>query len=228
MRVEPHEDFKGVYWLYEQTSKLLATKNMDRGYRIYGERLIEIGGEEYREWIPYRSKLAAAILCGLRELPITPSKRILYLGAATGTTVSHVSDIIERDGAIFAVDFAPRVMTQFMEKVARRRSNVVPIFADARVPEGYPPVIGEVDVIYCDVAQPEQAKIFVENCRLYLKRGGHGLVAIKSRSIDSVEDPETVYRKEIGTLERGGLTVAERIDIDRYERDHIMVRVIYG
>jgi len=141
--------------------------------------------------------------------------------------VSHISDILMESGSIFAVDFAPRVMTQFMEKVARRRGNVVPVFADARFPERYPPLIGEVDVVYCDVAQPEQARIFVDNCMLYLRHGGQGLIAIKSRSIDSTEDPERVYRREVGAIEKAGLKTAERIDIDRFERDHIMVRVIY-
>ena len=227
MRAEPHERFRGIYWVLDQGSRTLATRNMDRGHRVYGERLFSIDGEEYREWVPYRSKLAAAILSGLKELPIGEGSRILYLGAATGTTVSHISDIVGPSGVIYAVDFAPRVMVQFLENVARRRVNVVPIFEDARMPELYTHLVGKVDVVYCDVAQPEQAKLLLDNCRLYLKRRGEAFLAVKARSIDSAEDPERIYRREITILEGGGLRIAEKINLEPYEKDHIMVRAVY-
>ncbi|MEM2690390.1 MAG: fibrillarin-like rRNA/tRNA 2'-O-methyltransferase, partial [Nitrososphaerota archaeon] len=114
MIIEPHESFMGVYWIIEQSQRFLATKSLDPRTSVYGERLFRHGDAEYREWIPYRSKLAAAILTGLKELPIKPSVRVLYLGSATGTTVSHVSDIVGHTGILFAVDFAPRVMAQFI------------------------------------------------------------------------------------------------------------------
>lgn len=49
---------------------------------------------EYRAWNPFRSKLAAAILGGVDKIHMGPGKKVLYLGAASGTTVSHVSDIV--------------------------------------------------------------------------------------------------------------------------------------
>ena len=220
--VKPHERFRGVFWIKDD-ERMLATRSLAPGIQVYGERLFKVGGEEYRSWIPYRSKLAAAILNNIKEIFIRPGSRVLYLGVATGTTASHVSDIIGREGILYGVDFAPRVMIQFKRNVADRRPNIVAIYGDARRPGVYAGVVGEVDVIYCDVAQPEQARILVDNASLMLRRGGHGLIAIKSRSIDSVEEPEVIYRREVDILERGGFKVLETVNLEPYERDHILV-----
>jgi len=222
VEVIPHEQFRGVYWIQE-AERVLATRNLAPGVQVYGERLYRVGDEEYRSWIPFRSKLAAAILKGLKNMFIQPGSRVLYLGTATGTTSSHVSDIIGRDGVLYGVEFASRVMIQFKQKVSDRRGNVIPIFADARKPGTYASIVGEVDVIYCDVAQPEQAKLFSDNARLMLKSGGHGYLAVKARSIDSVQEPEVVYRREIEVLEKNGLKPIEVLSLEPYERDHLMV-----
>ena len=226
VEVKPHEKFEGVYWIID-AEKILATKNLAPGVQVYGERLFRVGGVEYRAWIPYRSKLAAAILKGIKEIFIRPGSKVLYLGTATGTTSSHVSDIIGESGILYGVEFASRVMIQFKRNVADRRPNVIPIFADARKPSTYAGIVGEVDVIYCDVAQPEQAKLFSDNARLMLRSKGHGLIAVKARSIDSVEEPEAVYRREIEVLEKNGLKPLEVVDLEPYERDHVMVVVEY-
>lgn len=223
MRVEGHERFEGVYYVIDELRRVLCTLNLDRGYSVYGEQLFQVGNAEYREWVPFRSKLSAAILRGLETMPLRSGTKVLYLGAASGTTVSHVSDIVGREGIVYAVEYSPRVLAQFMERVAKRRSNVVPILGDARLPERYAHLIGRVDVLYSDVAQPDQARIVVDNARLFLRSGGYVMVAIKARSIDSVEDPERVYRREIEVMEREGLKVEERVDLEPYERDHVMV-----
>ena len=49
---------------------------------------------EYRAWNPFRSKLAAAIVGGIEHIHMKPGSKVLYLGAASGTTVSHVSDLV--------------------------------------------------------------------------------------------------------------------------------------
>ena len=226
VEIIPHERFKGVFWI-KDAEKILATKNLAPGVQVYGEKLYRSGTEEYRSWIPYRSKLAAAIMKGLKNMFIEPGTRVLYLGTATGTTSSHVSDVIGKDGVLYGVEFASRVMIQFKQNVSDKRPNVVPIFADARKPGIYAPIVGEVDVIYCDVAQPEQAKLFVANARLMLKDGGHGLLAVKARSIDSVQEPEVVYRREIEILEKNGLKPIEVLSLEPYERDHVMVVLEY-
>lgn len=223
VKVRSHERFEGVFWLEDDGERMLATRSLAPGVQVYGERLVRVGGEEYRVWIPYRSKLAAAILKGAKEIFIRPGSRVLYLGVATGTTASHVSDIIEKKGILYGVDFAPRVMIQFKRNVADHRPNVVAIYGDARRPGTYAGVVGEVDVIYCDVAQPEQAKILADNASLMLRRGGHGLIAVKARSIDSVEEPEVVYQREVEVLESSGFKVLETVNLEPYERDHVLV-----
>lgn len=227
MSIEEFQPFNGVYFYRTESQKLLVTENLDRGFSVYGERLFKIMGTEYREWVPFRSKLAAAILCGLKEWGLSRGKTVLYLGAASGTTLSHVSDIIGREGFAYAVEFAPRVLSQLIERVVRRRSNVVAVFADARMPERYAGLVDLVDIIYCDIAQPDQSRILVENAELFLKKGGEAMIAIKARSIDSVEDPEKIYRREIRTMEDSGLKVLETVNLAPYEEDHIMVRARY-
>ncbi|MEN2975364.1 MAG: fibrillarin-like rRNA/tRNA 2'-O-methyltransferase [Candidatus Caldarchaeales archaeon] len=226
--VKPHEKFLNVFWITsDEGERFLATRNLSSRIQVYGERLFKIGGEEYRAWNPYRSKLSAAIWNKIKEIYIKPGCRVLYLGTATGTTASHVSDIIDEKGILYGVDFAPRVMMQFKQNVAQYRKNVIPIYADARKPREYSSIVGKVDVIYCDVAQPEQAKILVENSRLMLQKGGHGIIAIKARSIDSVEDPEMVFKREIKIMEDSGLKVLEIVNLEPYEKDHVIVVVEY-
>ncbi len=222
-----HEKFEGVYWIRDEDERVLATRNLVPGVQVYGEKLYRVKGEEYRSWIPYRSKLAASIMKGMKSMFIKPGSRILYLGTATGTTSSHVSDIIGEQGVLYGVEFAARVMIQFKRNVSDKRMNVIPIFGDARRPEAYAPIVGEVDVIYCDVAQPEQAKLFSDNVRLMLKSRGHGYLAVKARSIDSVQEPEVIYKREVEILERNGLKPIEVISLEPYERDHVMVVLEY-
>ncbi|MEM0381489.1 MAG: fibrillarin-like rRNA/tRNA 2'-O-methyltransferase [Nitrososphaerota archaeon] len=227
MSIEASPVFEGVYYYRAEGQRLLVTENLDRGFSVYGERLFKVMGSEYREWVPFRSKLAAAILCGLKSWGLGSGKTILYLGAASGTTLSHVSDIIGPGGFAYAVEFAPRVMSQLIERVVRRRRNVVAVFADARMPERYVGLVDLVDLIYCDIAQPDQSRILVDNAEHFLKKGGEVMIAIKARSIDSVEEPEKIYRREIKTMEESGLKALETVNLAPYEADHVMVRARY-
>ncbi len=226
--VKSHEKFNGVYWVAsDEGEKILATKNLAPGIQVYGERLFKVKGDEYRAWNPYRSKLSAAIWNKINEIYLASGSKVLYLGTATGTTASHVSDIIGNEGVLYGVDFAPRVMIQFKQNVAQHRRNIIPIFADARKPREYAHIVGKVDLIYCDVAQPEQAKILVDNALLTLKSGGHGMIAVKARSIDSVEDPEVVYKREIRILEENSFKILEVVNLEPYEKDHVLVVAEY-
>lgn len=223
MKIIPHEKFDGIYWIIDKEEKIFATKNLAKKIRVYGEKIFEYEGEEYREWIPYRSKLAAAILNGLDNLPIKNGSRVLYLGTATGTTASHVSDIIGENGILYGIDIAPKVLIQFEKNVAKHRKNVIPIFSDARKPSLYKHLVGKVDFIYCDIAQPKQAEPLSENAHLMLKKGGWIMIAIKARSIDSIEIPEKIFKKEREILIKNGFEIIEEIKLEPYERDHIML-----
>ncbi|MEM1943971.1 MAG: fibrillarin-like rRNA/tRNA 2'-O-methyltransferase [Candidatus Caldarchaeum sp.] len=225
--VKPHSRFQGVFWVEDHEGVRLATQNLVPGFSVYGEELVRAEGVEYRVWNPFRSKLAAAIMKNVEEIFIKPGVKILYLGSATGTTVSHVSDIAGLNGFVYAVDFSPKVMQQFIRNVVERRRNVAPILADATKPETYRLFVGTVDVVYGDVAQPAQAQLIVSNSRLYLKRGGGVLLAVKARSIDSVEEPEKVVKQEVRVLSEEGFEVRQTVWLDPFERDHVMVVAVY-
>ncbi|HDM45164.1 MAG TPA: fibrillarin-like rRNA/tRNA 2'-O-methyltransferase, partial [Candidatus Bathyarchaeota archaeon] len=142
------------------------------------------------------------------------------------TTVSHVSDVVGNRGVVYCVEFSARPMRELIQNVASHRSNVVPILEDARLPSRYSHLVGEVDVIYCDVAQPEQAKILADNADLFLKSGGHTLLAVKSRSIDVTKKPKEVYKMEVKVLEKRGFKVKEIVDLEPYEKDHVLVLAV--
>lgn len=223
IRVVPHALNERVYVLeLDDGSTRLGTENLVPGKRVYGERLFRVGGREYREWNPFRSKLAAAILKGLKEVPLKRGDRVLYLGAATGTTISHVSDVIGWEGKAYGVDIAPRVMRELLLVVADRK-NIVPLLKDARKPWEYAHIVSTVDVLYADVAQPEQAALVVDNARYFLRSGGNLFFAIKARSIDVTQEPAEVYRREVETLERGGFRVVDVVHLEPYDKDHAMV-----
>ncbi|MCD6139762.1 MAG: fibrillarin-like rRNA/tRNA 2'-O-methyltransferase [Thermococcus sp.] len=223
MNVKKHK-FPGVYTVIEDDgSERIATKNLVPGQKVYGERIVKWKGEEYRIWNPNRSKLAAAILNGLKNFPIKPGTTVLYLGIASGTTASHVSDILGWEGKIFGIEFSPRVLRELVPLVEERR-NIIPILGDATKPEEYRALVTKVDVIFEDVAQPTQAKILVDNAKAYLKSGGYGMISIKSRSIDVTKEPEKVFReveKELGEY----FEVVERISLEPYEKDHALIVV---
>ncbi len=213
-----HKDIP-IYWIDLPDGKSLATINLVPGERVYGERLVQRAGVEYRTWDYRRSKYAAAILSGLSPDLIKPGHKVLYLGAATGTTVSHVSDIVGKDGIVYAVEFSPR-MVRNLTLLSHKRKNVVPILGDARYPATYSDIVEEVDIVYEDVAQPFQADIFISNIKMYLAKHGKAFLAIKARSISQVDEPKVVYKKQEEIIQNAGLKVIEKIDISKYHKDH--------
>ncbi|RLE66897.1 MAG: fibrillarin-like rRNA/tRNA 2'-O-methyltransferase [Thermoprotei archaeon] len=224
VRVTSHEKFYGIYWVeFEDGSRKIATLNLAPGIKVYGEQLIRLGGKEYRVWNPYRSKLAAAIYKGLKMVPLREETKVLYLGAASGTTPSHVSDIVGEKGIVYSVEFSPRVMREFIEKCALHRKNLIPILADARFPTRYRMFVDLVDVVYADIAQPFQSKIVADNADIYLKTGGWILQAIKAMSIDVTREPSETYRLEINHLEERGYEIVDVVHLEPYDTAHAFV-----
>ena len=221
--VSPHERFDGVYWVkFQDNSRRLATVNLSPGRSVYREQLVKFRGKEYRLWDAYRSKLAAAILKGIKEVPIGPGRKVLYLGAASGTTASHISDMLREEGAVFAVEFAQRTMRELIEQVCSQRPNMSPILADARHPSAYRSLVPPVDAVYCDIAQPEQARILADNCDLFLKEAGSAMIAVKSRSVDVTMSPGAVFSQEKRTLVERGYRIIDAVRLEPYEKDHAM------
>ena len=204
--------------VFEHEGRIL-TRNMVSGFKVYGENLIRVDGKEYRAWNPNRSKLCAAIKKGLKNNPIKHDSVVLYLGASTGTTPSHVSDILT-DGGVYAVEVSAHSMKNLL-RLCEKRENLLPILADARQPQTYNEV-GEVDIVYEDVASPEQADILLKNCRAFLKEGGYAMIAIKSQSIDVTQKPEETYRQVKEELS-GELELIEEINLAPFEKDHLFL-----
>jgi len=221
--VNPHKKFKGIYTVAREGKERLATRSLTPGTTVYGEDIVRIGDEEFRVWDPFRSKLAAAILKGLSKVPIAPGKKVLYLGAASGTTASHVSDIVGERGRVYCVEFAQRSFRDLINNTSKNRRNMTPIFGDARFPGRYRSVVQAVDTIYSDVAQPDQARILSENINMYLVEKGEFLMAVKARSVDVSKDPATIFRLEKQVLETKGHTITEMVRLDPFEHDHCMI-----
>jgi fibrillarin-like pre-rRNA processing protein len=225
VRVKPHPKFPAIYQLMlEDGAKRLATRNMTPGRNVYGERLIRFEGAEYRVWDAFRSKLAAAILKGLSTVPIKPDHQVLYLGAASGTTASHISDIAGEKGHVYCVEFASRSIRDLVENVCAHRLNMSPILEDARMPEKYAMFIrGKVEDVYCDIAQPEQAKVLADNADLFLEEYGWIMLAVKAQSIDVTKEPSEIYKGEIRILEKRGFNVKEVVHLEPYDKAHAMI-----
>jgi len=206
--------FKGVYKL----GKRLLTKNNSPGFSVYGEELIKSGGHEYRVWNPNRSKLAAAILNGLKRFPFGEENSVLYLGASSGTTPSHLADISTK-GTVYCIEFSENSMRKLM-KVCEKKGNMAPILGDARKPDDYAMLVGKVDVIYQDVAQPDQSDILIKNAKEFLKSGNLALIAIKARSVDVVAEPKEVFESEKERL-KGAFDILEEVRLEPYHKDHM-------
>jgi fibrillarin-like pre-rRNA processing protein len=194
------------------------------GRTVYGERLIRFKSVEYRVWDAFRSKLAASILKGVQTVPIKPGYRVLYLGAASGTTASHVSDIVGEKGHVYCVEFASRSLRELVDNVCAYRLNMSPFLEDARFPEKYAMFIsGKVDCIYCDIAQPEQAKVLADNADVFLKEHGWVMLAVKAQSIDVTKEPTEVYQQEAKVLKNRGFDVREVVRLEPYDKAHAMI-----
>lgn len=215
--------FKGIYEIQKGRDSFLLTKNMVPGKKVYGEEFFydtdEIGKKiEYREWNPERSKLGAALRKDVSQIGIKEGDYVLYLGASSGTTTSHVSDMVGPNGLVFALDFAPRVLRDQVF-VAEDRNNIAPILADANQPQTYEELVSEVDVVFMDIAQKNQTEIFLKNCDKFLKKGGFGLLALKARSIDVTKHPRDIFKIVRAELEKH-MIVTDYRELAPYEMDH--------
>ncbi|HKU33777.1 MAG TPA: fibrillarin-like rRNA/tRNA 2'-O-methyltransferase [Candidatus Nitrosotalea sp.] len=215
-----------IFWVKIEGEKRLATLNLVPGNQVYREKLVKINDEEFRAWDPFRSKLGAAIMNDLQILPIVRKSRVLYLGVSTGTTASHVSDIVGPNGIVFCVEHTSRVAREFLDRVASYRSNMVPILQDARKPKEYFAVYGTIDVVYVDIAQPDQTEIAILNCKTYLKKGGYLMLVVKTRSIDVTKTPAEVTRMEAKKL-KNDFELVQELDLAPYEKDHTMLVAKY-
>jgi len=196
----------------------LAVENPVQGYRPFDEEILKTKKGEFRIWNPYRSKAAAAIVKGIKEFPVKEGSKVCYLGAAHGYTPSFFSAIVGKDGMLYAIEFSERCFNELLPLCSKYK-NITPILADARTPELYS-WIEKVDVVYCDISQPDETEIAIRNCKMFLKPKGYLLLAIKSRSIDITRTPKEVYQSEIKKLKESGFNIVDWKILDPYERAH--------
>jgi fibrillarin-like pre-rRNA processing protein len=198
---------------------LMWTINRVPGTKVYGERLRVRQNVEYRQWNPWRSKLAALAQVNPKAPWIEPEADVLYLGASSGTTVSHVSDLLGGDAQVYAVEFSPRSTRDLLWNMEPRQ-NVVPILDDAGKPERYAPYLDRfVGALVQDVAQRHQVDIFLRNLP-FLRKGGHGFLFIKARSIDVASPLSVIYDKVRAQLKEAGCNIVLEADLEPYEREH--------
>ncbi|KAJ5544422.1 rRNA 2'-O-methyltransferase fibrillarin [Penicillium frequentans] len=233
--IEPHRH-AGVFVARGGKEDLLVTKNLTPGEAVYGEKRISVEGPagedgavtkiEYRVWNPFRSKLAAGILGGLDNVHMKPGSKVLYIGAASGTSVSHVADIVGPTGNVYAVEFSHRSGRDLIG-MATHRTNVIPIVEDARHPLRYRMLVPMVDVIFADVAQPDQARIVGLNAHMFLKDQGGVLISIKASCIDSTAAADVVFSREVQKMREEKIKPKEQLTLEPFERDHCIVGGIY-
>lgn len=205
-----------------KNKKILYTINLTPGKSFFSEELVRIEGIEYRAWDVTRSKLGAAIKKGISQIGIKEKDVVLYLGASHGFTPSYVSDIVGKEGFVFCLDNAPRVVRDLVF-VCEERENMAPILADANHPEDYKELVTkQVDIVYQDIAQPNQVEIFLKNCEAFLKKGGFGLLAVKARSIDVSKKPGEVFKEVRKQLEQSSMIMVDYRTLEPFEKDHAM------
>jgi fibrillarin-like pre-rRNA processing protein len=200
----------------------LYTPNLVPGSRVHSEELRADDGVEYRHWDPYRSKLSAFLLRGGSD-PWKGARSVLYLGGSHGTTASHLSDLLP-EAEIFVVEKSPVSFAPLLA-LARRRPNLLPILGDAQLPERYLADVGQVDLLYQDIAQRGQAAIFAENATACLAPEGVGLLMLKVRSVTQSRPTRAVVEEARGLLAGAGRTVRTSIDLSPYARDHVALLV---
>ncbi len=209
--------YDNIFLIQNKNRKNLATKNLTPGKIFFNERVFNVNNNEYREFNPFHSKLAAAIVKKISLIPLKEGSKVLYLGASHGYTPSYVSDIIKEKGFVFCLDFAPRVVRDLLF-ICEERQNMIPILASANKPDNYKNRISEVDVIYQDIAQKNQVEILFKNLQ-FLKNKGHALIAIKARSIDVTRSPIRIF-KEVEDQLKEKLKIIDKRDLSPFQKDH--------
>jgi len=194
---------------------------------VYGERWVEDGDRRLRHFEPGRSKLAAALVKGWRgDLP-APGQAWLYLGAASGTTASHVADLVGPEGRVYALERSVRPFARLLA-LSERWPNLCPILADARGPREYAALVPPVDGLYADIAQPDQLAIVLANAELLLSGdGARLLVALKTPSMGRSRSP-TAHRTASEDTLADRAALAPSVSLEPFHRGHFMIGGRWG
>jgi fibrillarin-like pre-rRNA processing protein len=223
----PYEDSPRLLEVNRAERRELWTEAVGDPPPVYGERWTDFEGRPYRLFEPGRSKLAAAVVRGWTgDLP-APGECWLYLGAATGTTSSHVADLVGPEGRVYAVERSVRPFARLLA-LAERWPNLRPILGDARDPLAYSSLVPPVDGLYADIAQADQLEIVLKNAELLLTGdGARLLIALKTASMGR-------HRSAVGHRELAERTLAETtslftsVPLEPFHKGHFMVGGRWG
>lgn len=189
---------------------------------VYGERWKEIEGRLVRSFDPGRAKLAAAVVRGWTGSLPSPGERWLYLGAASGTTASHIADLVGPRGTVYAVERSVRPFAR-LYRLSDRWPNLLPILADARYPEEYLDLVPPVDGTYADIAQPDQVEIVRRNAATFLRGPGAAvLLALKTASMGRGRSAAAYLAIAEGALDPF-LDLDPAVRLDPFHRAHYLM-----
>lgn len=205
------EEGRAVFW----------TEALGEPAEVYGERVAFEGRRALRRWDPFRSKLGAALARGWDGPVPGPGERWLYLGAATGTTASHVADLTGPGGRVYAVERSVRPFARLLT-LAGRYPNLLPILADARRPETYLGRVPPVDGLYLDVAQPDPVAIALANARLFLRASGSLLLVLKTSSMGREKEPRRHLAEAEAAL-AGPFEVEATLGLEPFHKRHYLL-----
>lgn len=190
----------------------------DFHYSVYGERTSRRRGVFLRYWDPKRSKLSASLYKGMEHFPIENKSNVLYLGASTGTTVSHISDLSPK-GRIYAIESSYEPFVKLI-KLSERRNNIYPVLEDANYPEKYSYFTESIDLIYQDISQRNQVQIFNNNAE-YFPAAKYGILILKIRAITSKHSEKQILNTSLEQIRE--FRVKEVINLKPYHKAHYLV-----
>lgn len=205
--------------IYQKNNSIYTEAGSEES--VYGEKFVTENSQKYRKWDPNRSKAGAGVMKDI-NLGIERSYDILYLGAASGTTVSHFSDIVS-EGFIYAVEYSETVIRDLLD-LAEERENIAPILGNARKPDDYSDIVEKCDVVFQDISQSDQPEIFIKNCQKYLKEDGTGLLAVKAKSISTSEQPDEIF-EDVKQKLKDHFDIVEETTLEPYEKDHLFLKL---
>ena len=215
-----------IFWVTVRNEKKLATLSNVSTNQDYKENLVEMNGKQHSIWNPYMSKLAAAIINGMEIFPILKKTKILYLDPTSEKTIKHISDIVGINGKIFVVRNIMKNSKNFLEQIAKNRSNIFTIIPDKTNPARLTGMTEMVDVIYIDIAEHNQTEIAIQNCKNHLRIGGFLMLIVPTKNIDFANNNSKKNQEERKKLQTS-FDIIQEINLTDFFKEYSMVIAKY-
>ena len=215
-----------IFWVTVRNEKKLATLSNVSTNQDYKENLVEMNGKQHSIWNPYMSKLAAAIINGMEIFPILKKTKILYLDPTSEKTIKHISDIVGINGKIFVVRNIMKNSKNFLEQIAKNRSNIFTIIPDKTNPARFTGMTETVDVIFIDITEHNQTESIIQNCKNHLRIGGFLMLIVPTKNIDFTNNPSKKNQEERKKLQTS-FDIIQEINLTDFFKEYSMVIAKY-